>query len=63
LILTFEGDQRGHIAIHGEAQDRAGTGNHLRFALAPIDQTMLPDLLRQLAEILAAFPTRSKPAV
>jgi hypothetical protein len=61
LILTLEGDGRGHIAVHGQAQDVAGTGHVIRFRLE-LDQTELGTVMRQVAELLQRYPVRGTSA-
>ena len=56
LILTC--DTSGHIKIHGEAIDFAGTGNKLIFNLE-IDQTYVPTILRDLQLALDRYPVRA----
>ena len=60
LILTLEGDGRGHIAVHGQAQDVAGAGHVLRFRL-DLDQTELGTVMKQVAELLRRYPVRGTP--
>ena len=60
LILTLEGVGRGHIAVHGQAQDVAGTGHVLRFRL-DLDQTELGTVMKQVAELLQRYPVRGTP--
>lgn len=55
IALTLSGDERGHIAVLGEARDAPGSRNRLRFSFA-IDQTYLSGICRALAVVLSAFP-------
>ena len=55
LTLEFKVDRRGHIRVAGTACDRAGVGNALKFALE-LDQSYLPDIIRQLRAIESALP-------
>ena len=61
LTLALEGDGRGHIAVHGQAQDVAGTGHVLRFRL-DLDQTELSTAVKQVAALLRRYPVRGTPA-
>ena len=58
LALTLVGDGRGHVNVKGEARDQPGVGNNLSFELA-IDQTQLASALRDLDQIIEAFPVRA----
>jgi hypothetical protein len=56
LRLTLTGDGKGHIELTGDAIDRVGTGNQLRFAFRDLDQTFLPALIDQLREVERNYP-------
>jgi hypothetical protein len=56
INLKLRGDGVGHIIVEGEAVDHLGWGNSLRFRLAELDQTFLPDVISQVKEVEAAFP-------
>jgi hypothetical protein len=51
--LEFEitGDGRGHFGIQGEAVDRSGSESRLSFSFEPFDQSFIPQMLEELAEI------------
>lgn len=55
LTMTLVGDGAGHIAVSGAARDQPGIGNTLHFSFT-IDQTYLPPVIEQLAEIDREFP-------
>ncbi len=55
LMVRLVGNGRGGIAVEGEACDKIGTGNTLQFR-GEIDQTYLPQLLKELDEVLRTFP-------
>ncbi len=57
LSLKLTGDGRGHIALKGLALDVPGMGNRLEFHL-DLDTGHLSSALRELDEIVGAFPTR-----
>lgn len=57
LRLRLVGDGRGHIAVTCDAMDAAGLGNRLTFNLE-LDQTELPQMLRDLEAILRDFPVK-----
>jgi hypothetical protein len=61
LILTLEGDGRGHIAVHGQTQDVAATEHVLRFRLE-LDQTEPGTVMKQVAELLRRYPVRGTPS-
>jgi hypothetical protein len=54
--LRLTGDGKGHIELTGDAIDRVGTGNQLRFAFRDLDQTFLPPLIDQLREVERNYP-------
>ena len=58
LELRLDGNGRGQIALRGEAMDYAGTGNKLAFRL-DIDQTHLPQILKDLDAALELYPARA----
>lgn len=55
LELVAECATTGHIRLRGEAMDRGGTGNELRFSLE-LDQTYLPAVINTLRAALEHFP-------
>jgi hypothetical protein len=55
LKLQLIGDRSGHIAVRGKARDKVGTGNQLEFEFQ-IDQSCLPELIRELKSIEKQFP-------
>ena len=55
LEIIMEGDGLGHFVIHCIAMDQPGVGGKLEFDMA-IDQTYLPNLIRQLEMILDRYP-------
>ena len=57
LELALKCDALGHISVHGEAMDNAGTGNKLLFDLN-IDQTHLSETLNSLKATLKKYPVR-----
>ena len=57
LTLT---DRLGHICCTGTILDEPGIGNHLEFSL-DIDQSYLPQLVRELDEVLVNFPIVGAP--
>jgi len=58
LSLEFVGNGRGSIELQGEAQDQAGIGNKLIFAIG-LDQTQLHQSVQSLRAAVAAFPVRT----
>jgi hypothetical protein len=58
LHLRLTGDGKGGIELIGEVADQAGVGNRLHFKLK-FDQTQLRASIRELEEVLAAFPVRT----
>jgi len=60
LSVDIEGDGKGHFHAACEAVDRPGLGNRLTFGL-DFDQTELPEILRGLDAVCAAFPVVGKP--
>lgn len=58
LNLRLTGDGKGHIDMVGEVADQPGIGNRLHFALK-FDQTQLGTSIRELANVITAFPIRS----
>jgi hypothetical protein len=59
LFLVLEGDGKGHVVVRGEAMDRVGTGNQLLFDLE-LDQTQLAQTIRELKDVVAAYPVRTE---
>lgn len=57
LGLRLSGDGQGHIALSGEIYDQPGIGNRLQFSLS-LDQTLLAKSIRELEQVVAAFPER-----
>lgn len=58
LEVTLDGDGRGHISMHASLTPDHLTQTHLiTFAL---DQTLLPDAVKQLKQIDQNFATRGK---
>ena len=57
LKLRLAGDRRGHILVRGTAKDRVGTGNELEFGFE-IDQSYLPEIMKELEAIEKCFPSR-----
>jgi hypothetical protein len=57
LYLHLEGDGIGHIAVTGNAQDVAGTGNRLDFKMY-LDQTYLWSLVSDLERVTEAHSVR-----
>lgn len=55
LKLTIKGDDLGHLDLTCIATDKPVDGNELVSHLI-LDQTYIPALLRQLDEIIKAFP-------
>ena len=58
LILRVSCDNLGCIHIAGEAMDQAGIGHKLTFKLS-LDQTYLAESLRELSDVVRAFPVRA----
>jgi len=58
LILRVSCDNLGHIQIDGEAMDQAGIGHKLTFGFS-LDQTYLSATLRELSDVVQAFPVRA----
>ncbi|MCL2310270.1 MAG: hypothetical protein FWC42_08385 [Proteobacteria bacterium] len=58
LILRASCDNTGHIHIDGEAVDQAGHGHRLTLWLSQ-DQTYLSSTLRELSDVVRAFPVRA----
>ena len=54
LEMHFTIDSRGHVAVTCTANDRAGDGNVLRFALQT-DQSYLPQIITQLQKVESAY--------
>ena len=61
LELKLERDGLGHVTVSGEANDNPGWGNRVIFKLPDLDQTDLPELIRQLRRVESAFPVRGQP--
>jgi hypothetical protein len=57
LSLSVRGNKLGQVEVQGEAIDLPGTGNTLAFHFA-IDQSYLPETLRQLDAIVNGAPAR-----
>jgi hypothetical protein len=60
LKIEMEGDGRGHLETCCRLRDDLVDGNTLEVRLH-LDQTFLPPLLRQLGQVLAAFPVIGSP--
>lgn len=60
ISLQFDGDKMGHINCKGYVKDQPGSDNSLSFQL-DLDQTYLPDMLRSIGAVVAAFPVRGTP--
>jgi hypothetical protein len=60
LSIDIQGDGRGHFHAACMAVDQPGIGNRLTFGL-DFDPTELPEILRGLDAICAAFPVVGKP--
>ncbi len=59
LSLSLKGDGLGHISVEGMTRDEAGQGNTLTFRFK-IDQTFLPELVRELAAELETYPVQGR---
>jgi len=53
------GDGRGYFSFEGEASDKLRTGNRLMFNFE-LDQTYLPNILKQLREVNKNYPVIGK---
>ena len=62
LSLRLIGDGRGHIEARCQLGDEPGGGNTLTCRLS-MDQTFLPPLMRELSELLNAYPVLFKGTV
>jgi hypothetical protein len=60
LTIDVQGDGKGHFRAACVAMDEPGIGNQLAFGL-DFDQTELPEILRGLDAICAAFPVVGEP--
>ena len=60
IKLKLTGDGIGHFELECEACDFPGTGNRLEFTMT-IDQTEIPELIRQLTTIIEIFPEKGQP--
>jgi hypothetical protein len=58
LEMTLACNAQGHIQLHGEARDVAGTGNRLIFKLE-LDQTYVPKIITDLRIALDRYPPRA----
>jgi len=58
LVLRASCDNTGHIHIVGEAMDQVGIGHKLTFGFS-LDQTYLSSTLRELSDVVQAFPVRT----
>lgn len=58
LVLRASCDNTGHIHIVGEAMDQVGIGHRLTFWFS-LDQTYLSSTLRELSDVVRAFPVRT----
>ncbi len=57
LYLKLTGDGKGHITLEGEAIDRLGSDNQLKFCFE-FDQTQLQQSISELKEAVTQFPIR-----
>lgn len=57
FVLRVSCGNLGHIHIAGEAMDQAGIGQRLIFRFS-LDQTHLSITLRELSDVMQAFPVR-----
>lgn len=57
LELQLVGDRRGHIGVRGTARDSFTVRNQLAFEFE-IDQSYLPELLKELRSIERQFPAK-----
>ena len=55
IIVKLTGNKLGQIAVEGEACDKVGIGNTLKFHLQ-IDQTYLPAIITSLKKIIREYP-------
>jgi hypothetical protein len=55
IEINMRGDRLGHFEIECVAMDEPGTGNQLEIRMG-FDQTYIPDLLRQLDNIISEYP-------
>ena len=55
VAIEIRGDGRGHFEGSCQLRDRAGDGNLLKCEIE-FDQTDIPAMLKQLADIRTAFP-------
>jgi hypothetical protein len=62
LALQLTGDSTGLTHVAGEAVDSTGSGNRLQFGF-DVDQACLPEIVRSLEALLAAYPVLSAPDV
>ena len=60
LTIQVEGDGLGHFEAQCVVLDEVGVGNRLHFRLN-FDQTELPQIIKNLEEVLHVFPVRGKP--
>ncbi|MBI1824537.1 MAG: hypothetical protein HY200_09465 [Nitrospirae bacterium] len=60
LEIRMKGDGKGNFRADCEAKDPSGAGSLLKFRLL-LDYTHIPDILRDLEEILKKFPVIGKP--
>ena len=55
IEIEIEGDGKGGMILSGLATDQLGSGNELKFSFE-LDQTFLPDIIKQLNELIEAYP-------
>lgn len=60
IALSLTTDADGNLRVSGEAVDLPGSGNRLQFAFA-VDRRYLPQVIRSLEALLAAFPVLDAP--
>jgi len=58
--IHVTGDGRGHFLARCTSRDQPGMGNTLTFEIE-FDQTAVPQILRDLDELLRAFPVNGAP--
>jgi hypothetical protein len=56
LRLRVQAEPSGRLHIDGKLLDRAGDGNELSFTIDRLDQSYLPAIIEDLAEILSRYP-------
>jgi hypothetical protein len=56
LTVNVTCEKTGRVTVQGDATDRVGMGNRLKFWLPDMDQTFLPALIDQLIACEKAYP-------